>query len=124
MLHPIVRLGLVATLAASASGCLGGTACTAVLIYGLNVTVVDATTQARLCDAQVVARDGAYSETLTLQPGSPCTYVGAGERPGAYTLTATQTGYATITRAAPAVVRDESGCHVLGVSYTISLTHT
>lgn len=122
MLHPIVRIGLLACIAAGFSGCLGGTNCTTVFIYGLNITVVDAASQTPVCDAQIVARDGAYSETLTMQPAGSCVYLGAGERTGTYSLTVTRAGYTTVTRAAPVVRDDSDGCHVVGVTDTVSLT--
>jgi hypothetical protein len=55
-------------------------------------------TGARVCDATVVVSDGSYRETL--QPGvfapterdAQCTFVGAGERPGTYTVVARPQG--------------------------------
>jgi hypothetical protein len=68
-----------------------GCGCTGIALAGLSVTVVDGATGASVCDATVTAQDGDHVETLNEFPaaGGGCTYAGAHERAGTYTLTAT-----------------------------------
>jgi hypothetical protein len=108
------------TAAACGNPLLGPRACTAVLIYGLNVTVVDASTGERICDATVLAVDGTFTGTFE-RFGSPpaCSYAGAPERRGTYEVRVTREGYQ------PAVARnvrvDADECHVMPVTLTIAL---
>jgi hypothetical protein len=60
--------------------------CEQVALDGLSVGVVDRS-GATLCDVKVEIRDGAYVEAMTLTP-SHCTFSGASERPGTYTIRA------------------------------------
>jgi len=122
---PLLSLGIVAaslSLSMSLSSCggdPGGPACTALYAYGLNVTVKDDATSMPICDAVVTAVDGAYTETLQNQSlGSDCTYVGAGERAGNYTITATKSGFMNATQ--NAVVTADS-CHVKGVAVMLRM---
>jgi hypothetical protein len=92
-----------------------------VFVYGLNVTVNDAATATRICDATVTVSEGAYSETL--QPFGPvesCSYSGAGERPGLYEVRATRAGYRTTAVPNVRVTADE--CHVIPVQLTVPLS--
>jgi hypothetical protein len=73
-------------------GCDVGTACPAIAIASLNVTVLDASTRQQLCGATVTASDASFSERL-LGFGPPCTYSGAYERPGSYSVRAEREGY-------------------------------
>jgi hypothetical protein len=86
--------------------------CTAIAVDALVVTVVDASSGQRICDAKVVAIDGAFSEELRLF-GSPteCTYSGPTERAGLYEVRATRAGYEPATTTRVRVARDE--CHVI-----------
>jgi hypothetical protein len=98
----------------------GGLACTDLYAYGLNVTVRDDATSSTVCDAVVTAVDGAYSEVLQSQPtGSSCAYVGAGERAGNYTITATKSGFMDATQSGVVVTAD--ACHVKGVTVMLRL---
>ena len=117
VLAPLAVCGLL-------SGCGGGGAggfCTDLYAYGLNVTVSDGSTFQPVCDATVTAVDGEYTETLMPLPASSssCAYVGAGERPGTYTVTASKSGYMNGTQSNVKVVSD--GCHVAGVAVTLTL---
>ncbi len=105
----------------SSCGGGGGTVCTSIYAYGLTVTVTDAATQQPICDATVTATDGTYSEQLQPANSSPCSYLGAGERPGTYTVTATRSGYMNTIESNIRVTSD--GCHVQGVSINLNLTH-
>ena len=68
-----------------------GCGCSGIALTGLSVTVVDGATGAAVCDVTVTAQDGDHVETLSEFPAAAggCTYVGATERTGTYTLTAT-----------------------------------
>lgn len=117
--------GLVAAAACLAlgAGCggTGGTACTTLLAYSLTITVTDAATGARICDATVTATDGAFSQALDKIDGIPdCTYFGPAERAGTYQVTVTKAGYMTATKTGLVVTKDE--CHVKGVAATIALS--
>ena len=97
----------------------GGLACTDIYVFGLNVTVKDDATGTPICDATVTAVDGAYTETLQVQAfGGDCTYAGAGERAGNYTITATKSGFMNATQNA-VVTADR--CHVKGVEVPLRL---
>ena len=96
--------------------------CTAVAVSALTVTVLDAATNAPLCDAEVVVTDGSFRETLPVFPGSgaDCRYSGPFERPGTYDVTVRRAGYPTAVQSNVRVTSDE--CHVIGVPVTIRLT--
>jgi hypothetical protein len=94
--------------------------CTAVAVDALVVTVVDAPSGQRICDAKVVAIDGPFSEDLRpFGSGQDCTYSGPTERAGVYAIRATKAGYETVTTNRVRVTRDE--CHVIPVMVTIQL---
>src|SRR5512135_3635512 len=65
-------------------------ACAAYAAAGLGVSVTDADTGQPICDATVTATDGAYREKLS---AVGCTYSGAYERPGTYTVKASRDGF-------------------------------
>ncbi len=93
--------------------------CTEEFVFGLSVQVRDATTNAIIPGGVVVtARDGSYTETLDFMFD---THVGAGERPGTYTLTARKDGFITKMAGPITVVLDEDMCHVITQSVTIEL---
>jgi hypothetical protein len=108
--------GLLVALVASA--CNETHVCPAVAVVGLIVTVDDAATGAPVCDATVTATDGAYSETLSAFTAGACTYQGARERAGTYSITAVQ-GSRTATVDGVTVVSD--GCNVVTRQVTITL---
>jgi hypothetical protein len=112
-------------LLAGVVGCDGGAApdpviCTAIAVSSLNVTVRDAATSARLCDATVTAVLGATTYELR-RSGSPeaCTYAGPEERAGAFEVRVSRAGYV------PAVVSNvqvgADVCHVIPVSVTVDV---
>jgi hypothetical protein len=91
-------------------GC-GGSGCLGYAANGLSVTVLDGPGGAAVCGAAVVATDGTYSETLVATPsGGTCSYSGAIERPGSYTLEATFEGRTATT---PNVIVGKDDCHVI-----------
>lgn len=93
--------------------------CTEQFVYGLNVTVKDAITNEIVTEGIVViARDGTYEEEL-MNIDSFDTFIGAGERPGNYTLEVTSLNYELFTSDVIQVGADE--CHVIGESVEILL---
>lgn len=95
----------------------GGTMCTAMYAYGVSVTVINSQTGAPVDGVVLTLTDGAYTETMQAFPSGG--YVGAGERPGTYTLTVRADGFADKTMENIVVTADE--CHVIGVSRQIAL---
>lgn len=93
--------------------------CTEQFVYGLNVNVKDATTNAVLVDGVTVkAIDGSYVETLEISESIP-TFLGAGERAGNYVVTVSKEGYQTYT--SPVVTVDSDECHVLTETLNVAL---
>lgn len=93
--------------------------CTEEFVYGLHVNVKDAVTNAVLQDGVLVkAVDGTYSETLEIVENVP-TFIGAGERVGAYTVTVSKDGYQTYT--SPVVTVRGDQCHVLTQTLNVAL---
>ncbi|MAZ71648.1 MAG: hypothetical protein CMC70_00740 [Flavobacteriaceae bacterium] len=93
--------------------------CTEEFVYGLSVQVRDAATGAIISGGvTVVAQDGTYTETLDFMFD---THVGAGERPGVYTLTASKEGFVTKMAGPVTVELTEDMCHVITESVTIKL---
>lgn len=99
-----------------------GVACAAYAAAGLEVVVVDAVTALPVCDALVVASEGAYAETLA--PLS-CRYVGAFERPGTYVVRATRSRYREASRSSVVVALDGAECpHVIQVRVELLMSPT
>ena len=92
-------------------------ACTAILIYGLDVTVTDATGRS-ICDATVTVSDGDYREILPGGLGQSCHYSGAAERRGRYQVVVQRAGYLSESRLIE-VLSDV--CHVRTVAATFIL---
>lgn len=98
----------------------GQTNCTDIFVYGLNVTVKDAVTDATLQEGVLVkAVDGSYVETLQVEEIPSTVFVGAGERAGNYILTVSKDGYQTFTSQVITLTADE--CHVIGQDITVEL---
>lgn len=93
--------------------------CTEEFVFGLSVQVRDAATNAIIPGGVVVvAQDGSYTETLDFMFD---THVGAGEREGTYTLTASKDGYVTQMAGPITVELTADMCHVITQSVTIML---
>lgn len=93
--------------------------CTTVYVYGLNLSFVDATTMTKIAsDIEVVAKDGSYEETLMLNNATG-NFIGAGERPGNYIITATSLNHETFTSDTIMLSADE--CHVIPVNLEFTL---
>ena len=96
-----------------------GVNCTAVFVYGLNVTVRDASSNEILKEGIiVVATDGSYSEELSTIEGID-DFFGAGERQGNYIITVTGEGYKTFVSDIISVSGDV--CHVSPELLEVSL---
>jgi hypothetical protein len=94
-------------------------ACTAFAAVGLTVNVTNAATTQPLCDAKVTATDGAYSEQLFQ---ASCSYAGAIERPGTYTVRAERPGFVSKEVRGVQVVMGSGQCpHVQEVRLAIPL---
>lgn len=92
--------------------------CTSVFVYGLNVSVVNADTQTPITtDITVTATDEDYSEELMLEGN---VFLGAGERPGDYTITAVAVGYQS--GVSEVITVDADICHVFTEFVELQLT--
>lgn len=85
----------------------------------LAVTVTDSISGANLApEAQVQAGDGAFTDTLHLEPAIGV-YIGPMERPGTYQITAMHSEYETKSR--PGIRVEEGECHVITQEVSIQL---
>ncbi|MBI5496786.1 MAG: carboxypeptidase regulatory-like domain-containing protein [Deltaproteobacteria bacterium] len=114
---PVQRRVVTALLALT--GCPEPELCTTEAVAGIVVTVQDALSHAPVCNATVVltTREG-YEDRPTAM-GEPCTYAGAYEQPGRFTVEVTATGYATARRENVVVTQDN--CHVVPQPLTVDL---
>ncbi|MFI0429820.1 carboxypeptidase-like regulatory domain-containing protein [Mariniflexile sp. HMF6888] len=95
------------------------TVCTEQFVYGLNITLKDATTSNIInSDVEVIATDGNHQETLMTGYGSD-SFFGAGERPGTYIVTVTSPNYQTFTSDPITLISDK--CHVIPKTFEFSL---
>jgi hypothetical protein len=96
--------------------------CTAILLPGIRVTIVDGTTGNPFAgDVTVTVTDGSYTETDSPPPlpAGPRVSSLAGERPGTYRVEVLAPGYVTWVRTNVRVTRDD--CHVRTVDLTAEL---
>jgi hypothetical protein len=120
------RIGIVFLLLAG-SGCVKVTepdpvVCTAIAVSSLNVTVRDAATGTRVCDAAVVAvqQGGERHDLMPFVPDAQsCVYSGPWERAGVFEVRASRGGYEAASVAGVRVTADE--CHVIPVALTVDL---
>jgi len=117
------RLSWLAALSLVLLGCDHSSpsrACTTLYAYGLSITVTDAVTAAPLEGAAAEIRDGTgWVDPNVTVLGN--TVMGAGERPGVYTVTVRRSGYADWMKAGVAVGTTSDGCHVQGVHLDAAL---
>ena len=105
------------------AGCpIDGVPCTQLYAYGLTVRLSDAATGEPIAGATLVLSDGSYVETMQelsadFDPGA---YVGAGERPGTYTLTVQADGYQSTVIEDIGILADI--CHVIGRALDVELS--
>lgn len=111
-----IILILSAAIGTLGANCLEPIACTAVVLPGVVVQVVNADTGAAVTNATVTLVEGDYTESLLGYEGS---HRGAEERPGTYTLTVMADGYETATVSNLVVTADV--CHVITVYRDIEL---
>ena len=94
--------------------------CTAIAVSSLNVTVRDAATAQRVCDAAVTAvLAGTTYELRRAGSAEACTYAGPEERAGAFEVRVSRAGYAPAVVSNVQVTADV--CHVIPVSLTVDL---
>ena len=127
--HFGVRMGIrssvycvvsVALVAVVASGCplITSSDCVSIGVPGIQISVLDKRTNQIPSGTVVTVTDGDYRETLTL---SGRVYVGAAERPGAYSIVVEAPGYARWTRENVSVVRSGSCKYLQPVTLTSEL---
>ena len=111
---------------AALAGCerasLPSTCTLPVVLFGLHVTVVDSLTNTSPSSAILIARSGAYVDSVGPQARNELGWLGlsaAMERSGTYDLTVRAPGYREWTRAGVRVTDD--GCHVDPVTVTARL---
>lgn len=93
-------------------------ACTTEFVYGVEITAVDAATNAPITDGlEGTLTDGGYTEEMQRQGN---VLLGAGERPGTYTAEVRANGYETILESG--IVVTENVCHVNTVSLLAEMT--
>ena len=105
------------------AGCpIDGVPCTELYAYGLTVRLSDAATGDPISGATLVLTEGAYVETMQELSAefNPGAYVGAGERPGRYTLTVQAEGYQSTVIEDIVVIADI--CHVIGRALDVELS--
>jgi len=92
--------------------------CTDEFVYGLNITLKDATTSLAITeDVTVTAHDNDYEEELMTYGMN--SFYGAGERPGNYIIEVIADGYEAYTSG---VIQVDAGeCHVIPESLEIVL---
>ncbi len=118
-----IRLSCVATLLLVLVCCQDSSpsrVCTAVYAYGLSVTVTDAVSAAPVEGVTAEIRDGTgWVDPYVTVLGN--NVMGAGERPGVYTIAVRKSGYADWTRSGVTVRMGSDGCHVEGVHLDAAL---
>ncbi len=94
-------------------------ACTEQFVYGLNITIKDSNTNTVITEnITVIALDGDYEEQLMIIEGFD-TFIGAGERPGNYSIEVTSLSYQTFNSEIIQVDADQ--CHVIPELVEINL---
>ena len=94
--------------------------CTAIAVSSLVVTVRDAETRQRVCDATVTAMQAGTTYSLrAVGDAASCTYSGPEEKPGLFEVHAARAGYEPASMSNVRVNADE--CHVIPVHLTLDL---
>ncbi|HUQ20098.1 MAG TPA: hypothetical protein VM099_10845 [Gemmatimonadaceae bacterium] len=118
---------VAAALLQSCTSPFDGTICTDQFVYGLNVTVLDSITLSPPAKATLLARSGAFADSVGPRAPFPLSNGGppmlilstAGERAGVYDITVKAPGYRDWTKNAVTVTADV--CHVNPVPVTAKL---
>ena len=110
---------LVALLSVALSACdsSGPVACTAEFVYGIEITALDAETDAAVSDGLSGVAIRASTSSAMEVVGN--TLLGAGEQAGNYAVVVSASGYEVLTRTDIEVTEDE--CHVRTVHLTARL---
>lgn len=125
--RPRIFIVAIAGLLQACTSPFDGTLCTDQFVYGLNVTVLDSLTLSPPTKATLLARSGAFTDSVGPRSPSPLTNGGpamlllwtAGERAGVYDITVKAPGYRDWTKNGITVTAD--ACHVNPVSVTAKL---
>jgi len=126
--HSIVSLVFIG-LSILLQGCLGDgnhpsdKVCTMLYAYGATVTVTEAGTDSPIEDATVAAisSEGLSAEPFTTDAASgPGVFIGLGEAPGTWTITASASGFETSSQSVT-IELDETECHVVGQEIRFAL---
>ena len=121
LLIALLLLGTVPFLYGCDSDSGDSIGCTTEFRYGVEVSIFDADTGKPIINAEVtgMVQDGSYLESL-LHLESTNTLLGAGERPGTYTISISLPGYVEWKVSDVKVTSDE--CHVHTVRMDAFLT--
>lgn len=95
----------------------GDRACTALYAYGVSAHVTNADIGQPINNATLTLTEGDYSEVMMLIPTGD--YVGAGERPGTYTMTIDIPGVGSTV--VSDIVVGFDGCHVIGKAFEVKV---
>ena len=94
--------------------------CTANLVSGINVNVVDAAgNSGNVLNVKIVVRDGIWADSIDSSTRNVTSFSTAYERAGTYAITVT--GTAVKTFAITGVVVQQNGCHVRGRQITATM---
>jgi len=105
-------------------GCSSGSstepaACTKEYVYGLHAQITDARNDSAIAQGTILTlQERSYQEVVT-ESWDGLMMLGAGERPGEYSVTAERLGYDRWTMSGVEIVSD--GCHVIPVSLRVQM---
>ncbi len=106
---------------------LGGCrhACLDVGLAGISVTVIDAETKERICDASLGAGDGTTARSLILvSVGGQCQYAAYNIPPGEYEVLVSRRGYDSVQLHDVEVREADDGCSVETARREVALSHS
>jgi hypothetical protein len=114
----------LSTFAALSCGCgVEQQACPDILVFAFSITVADASTGDRICDATVTAtNERGQSSKLTALTGGECVYQGSVSSAGIYTIRAEKAGFVTGTASNLRIDLNECGNPTTTHQRTIALT--
>ena len=93
--------------------------CTLQYVYGVNVSLTDAQTGQSISGATLTLISSTSTEIMEESPNQSGVYLGAGEKPGTYTLNVQAAGYQEVSQDNIVVTSDP--CHVIPVNLDISM---
>lgn len=127
-LRPIITRSFLALALVTLVSCLpmdenNGLMCTAIAAVGIQVTVRDAHDDRVVCDAQVLAIDGEYTETLNPWPtGDECSYAGVYNRVGTYQIDVVHPDFAVATTTATVTATGPCPADIDSANVSMKLT--